>query len=400
MLIEVKDDKLKKRKSLTDLVIGLMIISYQLYSFMPYMVSSGLKVLLPLIALLFCIYRNGFIIRNTIVTFWIFSFIIVSLITMFDGIAITESTGRLIAMVSALLFLSAIAQYIRNEEDINKIINHLLIGSVIHILFLSAQNFTNLISLNLSSIHFSMEFNYIITPVLYFLIWSVLYRKENRLLMGMTTILLLAFSLISAIKKAFFFPFVYLGLLLFIKNRDNLLKSILSIIVLTALLIPTYNFSMSNEKMYANIGRRIEGFTNYFTGEGRVDGSTRVRIGLAKDAWNVFLDNPIRGVGLDAFRTITKYKTYAHNNFLELLASTGLLGFVSFYWIHIYLVCIFFIRIRYKQAKEMDFLFVSIILTNLLHDMATISYFRLSFLLPICLAAGYLRCQCDRSKVE
>lgn len=382
------------------IIIGLMLICYQLYSFMPYMVSSAIKIFLPLFAFLYYIYRNGFIIRNTTVIFWMYGFIIVSLITMFNSIAINESIDRLIAMFSAMLFLGAIAQYIGNEEDINTAINYLIIGSVIHILLLSAQNLTVLVSLNLPQDRFTMEFNYIITPTLYYLIWRVLYKKEKRLLMGITTIIFMTFSLISGIKKAFFFPFAFLGFIILIQNRKNLLKRIIYLVIVMGLLIGIYNFSMSNDQMYNKIGKRIEGFTNYFSGEGEVDASTRTRMGLAKDAWNVFLDNPVKGVSLGAFRMATEYNTYAHNNFLELLASTGLLGFVAFYWIHIFLIIMFLRRIKYKKAKDMDFLFVSILVINLLHDIGTISYYRVSFLLPICLAACYLECQHDRRKTD
>jgi O-antigen ligase len=72
--------------------------------------------------------------------------------------------------------------------------------------------------------------------------------------------------------------------------------------------------------------------------------STRARIESASIATNIFLKNPVLGVGFNAyrfaqhkygFRTSNKWKTShadagTDNSFLFVLATTGIIGFVSF----------------------------------------------------------------------
>ena len=117
-------------------------------------------------------------------------------------------------------------------------------------------------------------------------------------MMGFGALVFMFLSLISGIKKVMFFPLIFLAILLFFRNRRNAIKIIFSILLVLILGIYLYNFAMTNSTMYEIIGRRLEGFANYFTGVGRVDGSTRVRMGLISDAWNTFLMNPVKGVGL------------------------------------------------------------------------------------------------------
>lgn len=376
---------------LINILIGAMLVIYQLYSFLPPAFVNGLKVGVPTLTLLMCIRQNNGKLRNIKVIVWVYIFLIFSLLSMIGGISISYSLDRFIAMLSALVFLSALAQYVRNIEDIYKVIYYLILGSVLYLVLFSIQNFSSLVTLNFNYIQFPMEFNNIITPTFYYVIWKYFYTTEKKYLLGIIILVFLGFSIISGIKKALFFPFIFLGILLLLRNRRNIVKNIILIVIVILLMILLYNLTMSNELLYDIIGRRIEGFLNYFTGHGRVDGSTRVRMGLMEDAWRTFKENPITGVGLGAFRETTVHGVYAHNNFLELLASVGITGFLSFYWVHLSLIRTFIKRIRRNIAKELDFLLLSVLLTTLLHDVATISYYRFSYLIPVCLALCYLK---------
>lgn len=83
--------------------------------------------------------------------------------------------------------------------------------------------------------------------------------------------------------------------------------------------------------------------------------SNSERILMWNSAWKMFNDNPIAGVGLGQYAE--KYQTeyispeakergqgHAHNNFLQLLAETGLIGFLSF--------CFMFGAIIFNTLKD------------------------------------------------
>ena len=131
----------KHKPSLTDKAIGFMLISYQLYSFVPAAIANGLKIVVPPLALMLCLHRNKLKTFNHTVIVWVYGFIMMSLVTFFGSVSISESAGRLLAMFSALLFLTALAQYIRNKVDILRIINYLIIGAGIYIILFIITEF-------------------------------------------------------------------------------------------------------------------------------------------------------------------------------------------------------------------------------------------------------------------
>ena len=61
--------------------------------------------------------------------------------------------------------------------------------------------------------------------------------------------------------------------------------------------------------------------------------SLKTRAELVRLAWNLWLEYP-QGVGLDNFRKWSPLGGYAHSNYMELLACTGLIGLIAFYAIY------------------------------------------------------------------
>lgn len=62
------------------------------------------------------------------------------------------------------------------------------------------------------------------------------------------------------------------------------------------------------------------------TGSGNLTGRTQIW----EDAFSRFLDNPILGVGSNAFASISESGLVAHNSFLSVLVETGIIGFLLF----------------------------------------------------------------------
>jgi O-antigen ligase len=64
-------------------------------------------------------------------------------------------------------------------------------------------------------------------------------------------------------------------------------------------------------------------------------GAADIRTQLYKEAFNAFADNPLFGIGLDNFRLYSSSGLYAHSNYMELLADTGLVGFCIYYLMYV-----------------------------------------------------------------
>lgn len=131
---------------------------------------------------------------------------------------------------------------------------------------------------------------------------------------------------------------------------------------------------------------RLEVFLKGLTsGElGRGDNSTAGRIELYRIGYQVAMDNLILGVGLDNFKFhsggsfgFDAVGVYAHSNYIELLATCGILAFTAYYGAFIYMLytlfklrrCIYFeeTAARYSSTTVVVFLI-------LIFDFAFVSY--------------------------
>lgn len=64
------------------------------------------------------------------------------------------------------------------------------------------------------------------------------------------------------------------------------------------------------------------------------DNSTQVRFGLVMTAFRIFSENPVFGCGLGQFGAVSGTGYYAHNEVAEVLATTGLPGFILLYSVY------------------------------------------------------------------
>jgi len=97
-----------------------------------------------------------------------------------------------------------------------------------------------------------------------------------------------------------------------------------------------------------------------------------VEIGL-----KTFLDHPLFGIGIGNSRELTVvylgWETYLHNNFVELLASGGIVGFLLYYAMYLYLISVFW-RCR-KQYNEEYAICLTLLLVLLVLDFGRVSYY-------------------------
>ena len=113
-----------------------------------------------------------------------------------------------------------------------------------------------------------------------------------------------------------------------------------------------------------------------FTGTGG-DSSAIVRMALVDIGWDLFHQSPIIGVGVNnpavyTYSIFGRENYYLHNNYIELLAGTGIIGVVTYYSMYVYLV---YNMIRYHDFHSNEYVMVFILLmSQLVMDMGLVSY--------------------------
>lgn len=152
--------------------------------------------------------------------------------------------------------------------------------------------------------------------------------KQYHWLAGLAFCICSAGLVFNATRGAWLAVGIVCGLLLIyymLKSKRNMVIGALFIILISVLLV-------NNTKFMHRLDT-IDDFNKYQ--------SNTERILIWKSAWNMFKDHPILGVGLGQYTVNYQQKyilpqakepnlTHAHNNFIQMLAENGIVGFGGF----------------------------------------------------------------------
>ena len=128
--------------------------------------------------------------------------------------------------------------------------------------------------------------------------------------------------------------------------------------------------------MFSEVLDRMSNMVEAFTGTGG-DSSTIIRLALVDIGWDLFYQSPITGVGINnpsvyTFFVYGKDNYYLHNNYIELLAGTGVIGLLAYYSMYIYVA---YNLIRYRDIHSNEYIMVLILfLSQIVMDMGMVSY--------------------------
>ena len=123
--------------------------------------------------------------------------------------------------------------------------------------------------------------------------------------------------------------------------------------------------------------RRVEAAFLFATGRDTGDGSINARLALSNDALNLWTNKPLFGWGADQFRFISDFGRYSHNNYSELLMTVGIVGFILFYGMYIYIINygVKFFLSKNISKKKLGFWILVTGMSFLIMDIAAVSYY-------------------------
>lgn len=194
-----------------------------------------------------------------------------------------------------------------------------------------------------------------------------------------------AFSVLSIIvlaasgsKKAILVIIIGLGMFLLIKNIDrrNIIKTVLRITEAIVILLVLF-LLLSRLEIFRGINERFQFMINVLMNTGLGDHSTFARVRLIQIGQEIFRNHPILGVGIDNAQVFTVAEFgvqnyYLHNNYIELLADGGIVGFAVYYWVYIILIA--------KYWKNRDFkwgeynICATLLVVKLVMDFGMVTY--------------------------
>lgn len=180
-------------------------------------------------------------------------------------------------------------------------------------------------------------------------------------------------------------PYIY-------DTRYKIRKMITRTSVILMLIVIGYTAIMNIPVLYNSIGNRIGDIVVFMETGTTNEASFNTRAKLIEMATEAFYERPIYGWGLDNFsKVINNGGYYTHNNFMEILVSSGIVGFVIYYLKYIYVIYLTFKSKKYSESVDYNIirgLRICLIFLIIL-EYWQVTYFNRLFMLPFILTLSF-----------
>lgn len=200
--------------------------------------------------------------------------------------------------------------------------------------------------------------------------------SENRKKFYIPAFILTAILVVGGSRKNIItIPIIAIIFTLFSDNGTQKLKKILfmagAVIIGCYLIMNIPALSQIKKSMEGLIGGLFDG------SEAQADGSTEDRLYLMKRAIEVWCEHPFIGVGWNNYRYYNDSGLYAHNNYAEMLAALGIIGFLIYYAMFIRIAYIIFTDFRNHRISKEDILLLGYSVSILIMEFGSITlYFK------------------------
>lgn len=205
-----------------------------------------------------------------------------------------------------------------------------------------------------------------------FNLWYILYKKKLINILFFALCVFAAFA--TASKKSLLIVVAALIIMFILKGNKK--QKIISIFACIILLVSL--FQLLQTPMFGKMGERFEKMFKTLSGSTtNIDGSTYQRMKMLEGGLEYFSRYPVLGIGLENSGIITHeylgFSTYLHSNYIELLATLGMVGAVLYY-------IMYFVPLKsiFKPALKSDIyaiLAFSLIIIYAVVDIALVSYY-------------------------
>lgn len=200
------------------------------------------------------------------------------------------------------------------------------------------------------------------------------YIKKKRFSYALI-ILPIILSLGSGSRKALTLMVLGIVLIILMDYRKNVSVSKFFRVLFACIALVAVVYWISTLPAFETVFDR---FNAMFQTGSKQDSSTVIRKKMIEIGWLSFKKHPFTGVGIGNSSYITyEYfglSTYLHNNFVELLTSIGIFGFLIYYAMYGYILVNLF-QLSAKEKNTSALMLFVVILSRLILDYGMVSYY-------------------------
>lgn len=273
-----------------------------------------------------------------------------SVISLLWSRNLSGACTRIVDMTKVFLWGSIMVTYCQfNEDAEEKFMDTFVLGTVLISVFCIISDIGALFSwARLGRTIFEnagqnqIYYSCILIYASLILLFELFTYPQKRVLNTVLFSFLYICGILTAVRKCMIIPIVFMFIFVLLKYKKNVVK-LIGFVILGVLFSCTVYLLIL--KYVPSMASRLLSFVADFNSStsGSVSGdSYSMRKWLRIEAWNQFKTHPLLGVGIGQFRFYAADKGlnfYAHNNFLEILANTGLIGFLIYYGSLCIIIC-------------------------------------------------------------
>jgi len=161
--------------------------------------------------------------------------------------------------------------------------------------------------------------------------YYLFYKKGFKLFHIIVISLAFVFAMASGSRKALLMVCAGVLFLVYKKYGIRQIYKIIAVVVVILVILA----SIMQLPMFETINYRMELLLKTLEGRGRSGSSANVRMNMITEGWRLYKDRILTGFGANNYRIVSGFRTYAHNNFIEILVDYGLIGFILYYTIYV-----------------------------------------------------------------
>ena len=310
-------------------------------------------------------------------TMWYFIFMIVSMTTMLYSPERAFFSGQYYLMIVSFILTFFLQMIVRNKQEFIFVCWCYAISSacLVAILYFTGNLVgTDSERLGKTFLDNSNNFAGIVMAAVIYSLWLFVYA-ERKLILKMVLLCIVALDMyalvLSAGRKFFVVPFIFLYVMLLLKkDKKGKKKFFLYSVLIAILVLIVWNLIMEVDVFYDAIGIRFE---RLISGQ---DGSGAIRSKMIDLAMTQWTKRPLIGYGFDSFKYYAQVAVgqffYSHCNYTELLYNGGIILFGVYYWVY-YKIIATAIRLKNYDNSLIAFAVASAV-SLFVFDYGSVSY--------------------------
>lgn len=366
-----------------------------------YMISNVAFMIMTSLMSIRIFIKHKFLLSSRFLSF--VPFLLYSFVSLLWTVSVVETTTRAVTMIRLIILMLVVSLYLYNTNELmNYLYGFAIAGVLVFLYVTSFYGINGLKEMISDNVRVGTEIVNANTLAIYMAISSMIFfilfiRKKNVIFL----LPIIAFVIIIALtgsKKGFIDLVIGIVLCTLIQRNENKAikwKSIIKVVLIILILFIVVYIGWQLP-IFSTIRIRMEGMFSFLYGNSSIiDHSTYERQVMIEAGMKQFFETPIFGNGIGASGIITNnvlgYMTYLHNNFIELLATGGIIGFLFYYIPILKMISNCWKYHKYSLECQISSIMIIIILVN---DFAAVQYFsKITFVIFSIAISSILDCE-------